>query len=204
MKLVHLCALAILLLCGAVLSSGQASQEISLQGAGQLEPHNVKAEPVTYLGRPAVRVTDAGAADLDDAGRLAVVRGTSFQDGTIEVNLSGDTAPDAPPNLRGFVGISFRVAGTSPISNAFTFAQKTGDPKTRCNEIIPPNTSRCPDSPGRNCAPRIPANMNPMSNSGARSVDESQDSSVGNDGQTLRKRSRTANVDRERLEAADK
>ncbi len=126
MKLVHLCALAILLLCGAVLSSGQASQEIGLQGADRLEPHNVKAEPVTYLGRPAVRVTDAGAADLDDAGRLAVVRGTSFQDGTIEVNLSGDTAPDAPPNLRGFVGISFRVSADKSHFECFYLRPKNG------------------------------------------------------------------------------
>src|SRR5207237_8441171 len=33
----------------------------------------------------------------------------SFQDGAIEVNLSGDTAPNAPLNLRGFVGIAFRI-----------------------------------------------------------------------------------------------
>src|SRR5262249_580620 len=30
--------------------------------------------------------------------------------GTIEVDLTGDTAPDAAENLRGFVGIAFRVA----------------------------------------------------------------------------------------------
>ena len=35
----------------------------------------------------------------------------AFEDGTIEVALTGDTAPDAPVNLRGFVGVAFRVVG---------------------------------------------------------------------------------------------
>src|SRR2546429_5038979 len=53
-----------------------------------------KTEAVTYLGRNAMRVTDAGPEGLDDAGRLAVIPGSSFQDGTLEVSLSGDTAPN--------------------------------------------------------------------------------------------------------------
>jgi hypothetical protein len=76
----------------------------------KLELHNVKAEPVNYLGRAAMRVTDAGPDGFDDAGRFAIVPGSSFQDGTIELNLSGDTAPNAPPEWRGFVGVAFRVA----------------------------------------------------------------------------------------------
>jgi len=70
-----------------------------------LELHGVKAEAVTYRGRAAVRITQTG-----DAG-IAIVKGTQFEDGTIEVALTGDTAPDAPPALRGFVGIAFRLAG---------------------------------------------------------------------------------------------
>lgn len=88
----------------------QQQQETKLLEVDKLELHSVKAEPVTYLGRAAIRITDAGTPDMDDAGRLAVVPGTSLQDGTIEVDLSGDTAPHAPANLRGFVGIAFRVA----------------------------------------------------------------------------------------------
>jgi hypothetical protein len=44
----------------------------------------VKAQAATYQGRAAVGVTDA-AADVDDAGRLAIIPGTPFQDGTIEL-----------------------------------------------------------------------------------------------------------------------
>jgi hypothetical protein len=126
MKLLRLCALAVLLLCSAKQPLGQSFQEIGLQGPDKLEVHNVKAESVTYLGRAAVRITDVGAANLDDASRLAIIRETSFQNGMIEVNLSGDTAPDARPELRGFVGISFRVSPDRSHFECFYLRPKNG------------------------------------------------------------------------------
>jgi hypothetical protein len=75
----------------------------------KLELHNVTAGPVTYQGRTAVRVADADKSGEDSADRMAIVKGTVFEDGTIDVWLSGDTAPNAPAGLRGFVGIAFRV-----------------------------------------------------------------------------------------------
>lgn len=109
MKLLQLSVVPLLLFCPPPKPLAHSSVEIGLQSVDKLELHNVKAESVSYLGRDAIRVTDAGGANLDDAGRFAVVRGTDFQDGTIEVNLSGDTAADAPLEYRGFVGIAFRV-----------------------------------------------------------------------------------------------
>jgi len=32
-----------------------------------------------------------------------------FHDGTIEVDIASDMAPDAPSYARGFVGVSFRI-----------------------------------------------------------------------------------------------
>lgn len=110
MKLLQLCALSLLLFWPRLERPGHSSAGAGPQSPDKLELHNVKAESVTYLGRDATRVTDAGAAGLDDSDRFAVVRGTEFQDGTIEVNLTGDTAADAPPEYRGFVGIAFRVS----------------------------------------------------------------------------------------------
>ena len=49
----------------------------------------MKAEAVNYQGRAAARVKDAAATDVDDAGRLAIIPGTSLQDGAIEISLSG-------------------------------------------------------------------------------------------------------------------
>jgi hypothetical protein len=92
---------------------GQASHEVSLDSVGKLELHNVKADLLTYRGVAAMRITDSADPNGGDVERLAIVRGTSFQDGMIEVAVAGDTAPNAPPEQRGFVGIAFRVADGS-------------------------------------------------------------------------------------------
>jgi len=118
--------LAILLISSGAQSAAQARQNAEDLALDKLELHNVKAELVTYLGRRAMRVTDAGPQTLDDAGRLAVVPGSSFQDGTIEVSLSGDTAPGAPPNLRGFIGLAFRITADASHFECFYLRPKNG------------------------------------------------------------------------------
>jgi hypothetical protein len=118
--------LAVLSLGSETQLSGQARQKAPGLVLDQLELHNVKAEPVTYLGRAAMRITDAGPDGLDDAGRFAIVPGSSFQDGTIEVNLSGDTAPNARPEWRGFVGLAFRVTADRSHFECFYLRPKNG------------------------------------------------------------------------------
>ena len=93
-KSTYVFVLAVLLIGSGAQSGGQERQQAASLALDKLELHNVKVEPVAHLGRTAMRVSDAGPRSLDDAGRLAVVTGSSFQDGTIEVNLTGDTAPD--------------------------------------------------------------------------------------------------------------
>lgn len=93
--------------------------------ADQLELHNVKAEQVTWRGRSAIRITDA-ASGGDDASRIAIVRGTTSQDGDLEIALTGDTAPSAPQNLRGFVGLAFRVAGSGSQYECIYLRPKNG------------------------------------------------------------------------------
>jgi hypothetical protein len=122
----HMFALAVLLISSGAQSGGQERQRPATLALDKLELHNVKAEPVTYLGRRAMRVSDSGPEGLDDAGRFAVVPGSSFQDGTIEVNLSGDTAPDAPTGARGFVGIAFRITPDQSHFECFYVRPKNG------------------------------------------------------------------------------
>jgi hypothetical protein len=40
---------------------------------------------------------------------LAILSGPEFRDGTIEIEVAGQPRPDAPPDSRGFVGLSFRT-----------------------------------------------------------------------------------------------
>jgi hypothetical protein len=126
MRLGRVFGLGVLLLFSGSYAFGQSAEEIGVPAADDLELHNVKAEAATYQGRAAVRVTDAAAADVDDAGRLAIIPGTSIQEGTIEVNLSGDTTASAPAQARGFVGIAFRVSGDRTHFECFYLRPKNG------------------------------------------------------------------------------
>jgi 3-keto-disaccharide hydrolase len=86
------------------------AQTISLDSPEQLKLVNVKTETITFKGRKALRVVDAAAPGTGDEGRLVILSKTDFQDGIIEVDLTGEPGPNAGEGARGFVGIAFRVA----------------------------------------------------------------------------------------------
>jgi hypothetical protein len=113
MNLRGVSSIAILALCLSEKLLGHSPQDIRLDAIEKLELHNLKADVVSYLGRAAVRIANTEAQDSAYGEGLAIVRGTSLRDGTIEATLSGDTKLDAPPQFRGFVGIAFRVTDRS-------------------------------------------------------------------------------------------
>src|SRR5262250_1691649 len=142
-------SIAVLAVCLFGSLPSQCSQEIQLESIEKLELHHLKADIVTYRGRTAMRVANTGALDSDYSEGIAIVHGASLRDGTIEATVSGDTAPNAPPQLRGFVGIAFHVRDRSHFE---------------CFSIRP-NTSRFQDSLGTNSAVRPLENTSPMSTS---------------------------------------
>lgn len=79
------------------------------QQLDQLEGRNVALSSVTYSGRPAVRV-DA-SPEAANATSIAVVKGATFHDGTIAVDVAGKPSAEAGPGARGFIGIAFRLQG---------------------------------------------------------------------------------------------
>jgi hypothetical protein len=79
----------------------------SAQTVGQLTPHKVKLESVDYLGKRAVKITEDGQVANGEA--YAVVNGSIFHNGTIEVELAGSPAPSASSAARGFIGMAFRL-----------------------------------------------------------------------------------------------
>jgi hypothetical protein len=79
----------------------------SAQTAGQLIPHQVKLEPVDYLGKRAVKITEDGQVANGEA--YAVVKDAVFHNGAIEVELAGRPASGAAADARGFIGIAFRL-----------------------------------------------------------------------------------------------
>jgi hypothetical protein len=104
----------------------QTRPEVKLLRPDALELHYVKADTVTFLGRQAVQLMDAAEANVGDGARLAVIPGTSFQDGTIDVYVTGDTLPHADPTARGFVGIAFRVSTNRASYECFYLRPKNG------------------------------------------------------------------------------
>src|SRR5579864_4355464 len=92
----------------------------------KLQLKHVRAESVTFKGQKAVRISDAAPTDAPDGERFAMVSGTDFQDGTIEVELTGDTLPGAPPEFRGFTGIAFRASADGSKYEAFYLRPKNG------------------------------------------------------------------------------
>jgi hypothetical protein len=81
-------------------------QSFPLKDATGLVPHNVKFESVTYQGKPAIRMTTVTQGD--DAG-FALLPGTDFQDGTIELDLAVKTLTPPGARMPGFTGVVFRA-----------------------------------------------------------------------------------------------
>jgi hypothetical protein len=100
------CVLALLLPAASIRLHAQS---IELNHQNILEVHNAITRPDDYRGKHSLEVRDPSPTLPDEQERLVVLKTSPFHDGTIEVTLAGDTTPDAPANLRGFVGIAFHI-----------------------------------------------------------------------------------------------
>jgi len=95
---------------------GIAAQSYRLDPYKGLHTHNVTVDRLSYRGQNAVRVRSLPSIDaVYDAqksgtgGGIVLLEGSSFHDGTIEVDVAGIPQANAPALARGFVGIAFRV-----------------------------------------------------------------------------------------------
>ena len=79
------------------------------QTPAELEGHGVSVASATYMGKSAVRV-DANP-DAANGNSFAIVKGSRFHNGSIEVELAGKPAASAGAGARGFIGIAFHVDG---------------------------------------------------------------------------------------------
>lgn len=86
--------------------------EWSLESTDGLELIDAKVEGVEYGGRRGLRVERADG--YLEGSVLVLIPGTPFENGTIELELAGEPAPDADPDMRGFVGVAFRVDPDDP------------------------------------------------------------------------------------------
>ena len=77
------------------------------QSTDQLVPNRVKLESVEFKGKRAIKVVEDGQVPNGEA--YAVVKGTPFHNGTIEVEMAGMPAKSASEGARGFIGLAFRL-----------------------------------------------------------------------------------------------
>jgi hypothetical protein len=87
------------MLIGAPPASGQTLDQLQL--------HKVRAVSAEYQGKKAVRLTNLENATGEDT--LAIVTGSPFQDGTIDLELAGAPAAGSFEAARGFIGVAFRI-----------------------------------------------------------------------------------------------
>src|SRR5580704_16856191 len=92
-------------------SHGQAPKTtpgtLALDTLNGLEMVDAKAEEVNYRGRTAIHLVPL-PDQPKDYSMLAIVSGTDFKDGTIEIEVAGSPRKDADPTDRGFIGLAFR------------------------------------------------------------------------------------------------
>jgi hypothetical protein len=71
----------------------------------KFEAVNVTMEEVSFKGKKAIRVNPTSS----DAETVAILKGTIFENGTITLQVAGQTLPSASTTARGFIGLAFRV-----------------------------------------------------------------------------------------------
>jgi hypothetical protein len=112
MRTVAQIPLCVALVCFLGVTSGLAqvkTRTVPLDDFNEMQPRNVKTEQVTYKGRKALRVTDAASTNIADGIQLVILNKTEFQDGVIEIELTGEPSATAGEGARGFVGVAFHV-----------------------------------------------------------------------------------------------
>ena len=79
----------------------------SAQTVNQVTPHQVKLEQVEYKGKRAIKIVEDG--DVPNGEAYAIVKGATFHNGEITVELAGNPAGGSFAGARGFIGIAFRM-----------------------------------------------------------------------------------------------
>lgn len=124
----------LLFLALALLATG-GSRSVALV-PGELKPINVEITAGSYRGQSATRVRGRLVAGSPAGGEaLAVVPGTSFENGSIEVDVAGLLEERARADARGFIGLAFDVAPNGERFKSF---------------YIRPTNGRAPDQLRRN------------------------------------------------------
>jgi len=114
--------------------------EYPLDSLTGLRAVNAKADIAMHQGRRALHLLQSlGGATLDASGEsMAILTGVEFKDGTIEVDIAGQPQAGATPDIRGFIGIAFRVRDKGERFECFYLRMTNGraDEQLRRNHSV--------------------------------------------------------------------
>lgn len=99
---------------------------------------NGHTEIVTYRGIRALKLVPAPETAGKDEDMLALLDGPEFRDGTIQLDVAGAPRPGAPPDSRGFIGVSVRTGAHGAWSEVFYLRPTNGraDDQLRRNHSV--------------------------------------------------------------------
>lgn len=76
-----------------------------------VRPIGIRAESAVYQGQPCLRLAEAPGKPAQGPGAgIAVVKGSSFRNGVISLEVASTLGPGAAAAARGFIGVAFRVS----------------------------------------------------------------------------------------------
>jgi len=138
-------ALQIAVIVSSLIALGAGRQDstastkvLKLDSTSGLEIINSKAEIVDYRGKRALHLTPQKDHDPDRQSMIALVTGTDFKDGTIEIDVAGSPAKGTDAGNRGFIGLAFRVQDHGSRSELFYLRPTNGrsDDQLRRNHTV--------------------------------------------------------------------
>jgi|SRR5271156_1406624 len=96
-----------------IATSGQTTKirmaEYRLDSTDGLELFNANARIVDYRGKRALHLAPAKNHEAENGSMIALVAGSDFHDGTIEVDVGGAPILTMDSTARGFIGVQFRA-----------------------------------------------------------------------------------------------
>jgi hypothetical protein len=115
----------------------KAAPAIRLDSVRELEVMNGTAVAETFHGRRAVRLLPLPGHPESDSP-FAILSGSDFKDGSIEVDAAGAPAKGSDPTNRGFIGVAFRVQDHGARSESFYLRPTNGraDDQLRRNHSV--------------------------------------------------------------------
>jgi hypothetical protein len=119
----RLLALGLVAAHAIALNAATKPGHFAVESGDGLELIHVVPKPVTYQGQKALRLDEEKNYNGE---ALALLTGSEFADGTIDVDLAGLPAAGSDAGARGFVGIAFRATPHAAAFDCFYLRPTNG------------------------------------------------------------------------------